>query len=346
MRYCDACDQKQESILKSVVEKHTLHGRSFDVEVIVATCANCGSEVHDEQLLDDAMKMIYKTYNELFGGLNVSEIRAVRGQYLSLGKRPFAKLIGIGPASVGRYEADPGVAMSTKILDIYRELQNNPGKIVDYYNLNSGSLSKRELNKVNEVLAPWIGGNESLVRTDSESLIPDEEIIEKLYKGYSHTALSGYREFDFDKFVNMILYFTRAGVNKTKLMKLLWFSDFYYFKKQTVSISGAVYQRLKFGPVPKDHDILLAHLQHMNIIKIDEHEHDDGWVRMEVRSAQEFDPTVLEHEELATLEKINYAFESFGSRKISDYSHEEKAWIETQNELPIDYNYAMSLREI
>ena len=144
----------------------------------------------------------------------------------------------------------------------------------------------------------------------------------------------------------MILYFTSNGVNKTKLMKLLWFSDFHYFKRQTVSISGVVYQRLQFGPVPKNHDILLAHLQHKGVIKVEEHEHEEGWVRMEVKSKQEFDPTVLDAEELATLESINRAFETSGSRQKSEYSHDERAWIETENELLIDYNYAMSLREL
>ncbi|MFD0591013.1 type II toxin-antitoxin system antitoxin SocA domain-containing protein [Paenibacillus sp. GCM10027627] len=336
MKYCDECNREQGTILQHKVESYTLHGKTFDVEILSATCEICGAEVFDEQVIDGNMSKIHTTYQELYGGLTVEEIREIRSQYPGLGKRPFAKLLNIGYASVGRYESESGAPMSSENLAIYRELKNNPRKIVDYYNQNKHNLSPRELKKTELIMNSFI---------DKESIIPDEDIIEKLYKPFSHTSLSGFREFDFEKFVNMILYFARDGVNKTKLMKLLWFSDFYHYRKQTVSISGAVYQRLQFGPVPKDHGILLAHLQHMDTIKIDE-QHEEGWVRMEVRSTQEFDPTVLDQDELATLEKIDRVFESYGSRKISDYSHEERAWIETANEFPIDYNYAMSMREI
>lgn len=337
--FCDTCDRDHELIIQSKTESFTQHGKTFDVEIVIATCGNCGDEVHVTQLFDDNLKKIRETYNNLYGGLTVEEIRQVRSQYPGLGKRPFAKLLNIGVSSVGRYESESGATMSSDNLAIYCALKNDPDKIVDYYNLNKHVLSKRELNQVEAILNSFANRNQQFI-------IPDEEIIEKLYKSYAHTSLSGYRAFDFDKFVNMILYFTRNGVNKTKLMKLLWFADFFHFKRQTVSISGAVYNRLPFGPVPKDHDILFAHLQHMGIIKVDEHEHDEGWIRMEVKAGQDYDPNLFDGEEWSILERVNTTFESFGSRKISDYSHDERAWIETDNEQSIDYTFAMDLREI
>ncbi|OME83089.1 hypothetical protein BK120_14905 [Paenibacillus sp. FSL A5-0031] len=346
MRYCDECACDQKSILKTTKELFILHGHSFEVEIVKATCGECGFEVYDEELLNNAMQNIHSTYKELFGGLTVSEIRGIRGQYPGLGKRPFAKILGIGSASVGRYESESGASMNPSILNIYRELLGNPAKIVDYYNLNHTSLSKRELIKVKHILNPWFNGNQFDERSSKELIILDEEIIENLYKAYAHTSLSGYIEFDFDKLVNMILYFARNGVDRSKLMKLLWFSDFYHFRNQTVSISGIVYHRLKYGPAPKDHDILLAHLQHMDIIKVEEYEKDEGWVHIEIRSIQEFDSTVLDDTEITTLEKIKQMFGALESWRLSECSRDERAWIETENEMPIDYKYAMGLKEI
>ncbi|MBP1990578.1 Panacea domain-containing protein [Paenibacillus eucommiae] len=125
----------------------------------------------------------------------------------------------------------------------------------------------------------------------------DEEIIEAIYRPHDFTEMAGYSEFSLDKFLHMILYFTRRGVQKTKLMKLLWYSDFLYFKRQSVSISGATYCRRKFGPVPKDHDMTLAHLQHMNIIEVDETLYDDR-ITMTVIAKEPFDSTLFTEDEI------------------------------------------------
>lgn len=55
------------------------------------------------------------------------------------------------------------------------------------------------------------------------------------------TELSSYGDFSLEKFIHLILYFATNGMLKTKLMKLLWYSDFLYFKRQTVSITGTTY---------------------------------------------------------------------------------------------------------
>ncbi len=45
-----------------------------------------------------------------------------------------------------------------------------------------------------------------------------------------------------------------------------------------------------------------------------------------------------------SMEEIERVFEKFGSRSISDYSHGERAWIDTPEEQPIHYQYASELR--
>jgi hypothetical protein len=192
-------------------------------------------------------------------------------------------------------------------------------------------------------LASWQSSNAWTI----ESIQSDEEIIEAIHRPYESIELTGYLSFNLEKFVHMVLFFTRDGVAKTKLMNLLWYADFTKFKRQTVSISGAVYTRLSFGPVPKDHEIILAHLQHMNTIRIEEMLlNDEGWTLMTVKALQEFDPSYFDVHELEILREIQYAFRNYGSRKISDYAHQERAWIETPSEHPIDYNYATDLREL
>lgn len=56
----------------------------------------------------------------------------------------------------------------------------------------------------------------------------------------------------------MVIFFTYHGVLKTKLMKLLWYTDFLMYKKYKKSISGISYLKYKYGPVPKKFNSMLG----------------------------------------------------------------------------------------
>ena len=82
-----------------------------------------------------------------------------------------------------------------------------------------------------------------------EEEIFDQDIVNILtnkYLKFNDHINSGFSNFDFNKFSNIVLYFTKniPKVSKTKLMKLLFYSDFKNYKEYGVSVSGIVYQRL------------------------------------------------------------------------------------------------------
>ncbi len=56
-----------------------------------------------------------------------------------------------------------------------------------------------------------------------------------------------------EKLINAIIYFAKNTkfCGKTKLMKLLYYLDFYHFKETGKSVTGESYEAWKMGPVPK-----------------------------------------------------------------------------------------------
>ncbi|CAM4421056.1 DUF4065 domain-containing protein [Paenibacillus alkaliterrae] len=339
MRYCDECGAEGPSTTIERPKTFTVRGKEIEIQQTIAVCDK-GHKVYDEELDNASILLATHKYAEQYG-MPAEQIHAVRQQY-GIGYRPFAKIIGIGSASLRRHESGELLPSETH-LDIYKRLQADPGMIHKYYQRHKGKLSTREQKQAENVLASWQASTSLTI----ESIQSDEEIIEAIHRPYESTELTGYLSFNLEKFIHMVLFFTRDGVAKTKLMKLLWYADFMKFKRQTVSISGAVYERLPFGPVPKDHEITLAHLQHMNVIRIEETIiNDEGWTMMSVKASQQFDPSYFDVHELDILREIEYAFRNYGSRKISDYAHQERAWIETPSEHPIDYKYATDLREL
>ena len=62
------------------------------------------------------------------------------------------------------------------------------------------------------------------------------------------------------KLFNAILFFCKGRVLKTKLNKLLFYADFKHFKEYAVSITGARYARIPFGPAPDKYAFYFATL--------------------------------------------------------------------------------------
>lgn len=57
-----------------------------------------------------------------------------------------------------------------------------------------------------------------------------------------------------EKLINAIIYFAKQTKHcgKTKLLKLLYFLDFYHFKQTAKSVTGLEYFAWEQGPVPKE----------------------------------------------------------------------------------------------
>ncbi|CAH1213289.1 hypothetical protein PAECIP111893_03663 [Paenibacillus plantiphilus] len=334
INYCESCHTEHTYTIKKELQLFRFREQDIELERRIAFCNHCGSLIDVEELESETMVNVARMYTEKYG-LTSLEIQNVRQQY-KLGVRPFAKLLNIGSASVTRYES--GSLPQATHLELYKRLQQHPHVILEFFNRNKGSLSSRELKMVEASLDAWTMAEQSFQT--------DEQIIESIYRSHEVTDLAGYSDFSLEKFIHMILYFATNGVLKTKLMKLMWYSDFLYFKRQTVSITGATYVKYPYGPVPKDHEIALAHLQHMNVIEVDERTNDEGWTMMMIQSSEPFDSTIFSDDELKTMQEIEAHFRDYGSRKISEYAHNEIGWLETVDKQPISYRYAEKLREL
>ena len=344
MHYCDECRVDRQPREETVRRTFIVHGKEVMASFKIFVCPVCETELYDEDLANDSMRAINEAYAAKYG-MTAEEIRSIRVLYKGLGIRPYAKILGMGPATISRHEA--GFSPSEEHLAIYRELQADPRRILAYFSRNNEKLSSRELKKTREVLTHWRAEHTGVVSTPVEAMQDDEEIIESIHKPYEFSELTGYTSFNLEKLINMTLYFSRNGINITRLMKHLWYTDMFNYRHQTVSVSGAVYTRKQFGPVPMDHDIMMAHLEHMGVIEIEETiENEEGWTKKTVKSKVIFEPSLFTNHELALMEKVERAFAGLGSRAISAFSHKERAWIETPPGEPINYNFAMDLQDL
>lgn len=116
---------------------------------------------------------------------------------------------------------------------------------------------------------------------------------------------SGFKQFDFQKFAQVVLFFAQKieQLWKTKLNKLLFYADFLNFRESTVSLTGARYLKFNHGPVPQDYEMLFWSLKESGLINIRVAQAIDYSGEL-IQPLTEFDPDVFTKEELEVLEQV------------------------------------------
>ena len=327
VHYCDHCDRYVKAFCGSIDETYPVRGENIMIQAKVAICKECNRPVFDEHLDEKNLQKAYDIYRRNNDILSPSDIRQIREQY-GLSQRAFASLLGFGDVTIHRYET--GALPDTTHNAIIRHLARK------------GNMKTWLQDRADDL-------PESLVKTVKENLegtqCAAKEALLNLFDDDAGGPDHGYRRFSLEKVAELCCYFAESVSDlwQTKLLKLLWYADFYHFKKHAVSITGLKYVHLPFGPVPDNYDALL-HLLQMDgyIEKQPRFQYDlEGEV---IRAAQDHRPgSWLDEEEQATVRMVADHLASLTSRQISDKSHREPAWLETTNGECIPYSYADDL---
>jgi hypothetical protein len=168
-------------------------------------------------------------------------------------------------------------------------------------------------------------------------------LFEEQFGRYAPDEFSGYRKLDSQKLFNAILFFSVGGQLKTKLNKLLFYADFKHFKEYSVSITGARYVHLQYGPVPDDYDYYFAELSREHYLGVEE-EVLGNYTGFKCVTRVEPDLGAFDQSERDVLQQVINYFREFGSAEIMKFSHEEAAYTSTMEGETISYLHAENLR--
>lgn len=329
VKYCDKCQKDLEASIIERSASYSFKGETFELIERVLQCP-CGEDLYDELLDSETMKTLVELYQERVG-LSLEEIKSIRSQY-GLSMDLFSRILGWSKATIVRYETGKYIPDSSH-MHVLKHLKEKPEAIDEYFKFNKHKFNEKEQMKLIDKLSS----------NDRNSV--EKGLVEALninYKLHEKTVDSGFISFDLSKLINMILFFTQNGIKKTKLMKLLFYSDFLNYKRNLISMTGMPYVRLPYGPVPKDHDLLLSTIEKNEFIDIN-YDFYNEYTFINIKAKKAFDDTVFNEEENNILRSIQEHFNDYGSVAISEYSHKEDGWENTEDRDVISYDYAHSL---
>ena len=330
-RYCDECGKEVETKVVTQKECYDVCGEQIEVDAQVLVCADCGEELFCEELDSATLVSAYNEYRRRHKLLLPEEIKKIREQY-GLSQRSFAKLLNWGDKTICRYENG---SVQDKAHNSLLLFLRNPKNMRTYLMENEIAIDEKQKIRLLDTVEKLENNAEYRA---------ERVFFEKIFSKVPCEE-NGFKGFDYEKLCAMVLFFAHKSPEllKTKLMKLLNYSDMIYYKENGVSMSGLRYAHLPYGPVPENFDILFGRMSIDNIAYI-EVIYENGYEKHQVIPEKAIPDNILSAEELEVLERIYDKFKDFGSVEISNYSHKEKGYSATKQGEIISYSYAKDIQ--
>ncbi|MCK9526561.1 MAG: DUF4065 domain-containing protein [Limnochordia bacterium] len=325
--FCFRCGRVVDTERKSVQETYAVRGEEISLSADVHHCQECGEQIFHEELDRKNLDRVYAEFRKRRGVVSPERIQAIRTQY-DLSQRALGRLLRLGEITIHRYENGslPSDAHNELLV-----LIEDPANV------------KRLLDEVGSDLSPSEETNlrsrlETLLRTDVEKLYV--ESAQNLLGDYQPSIFSGFTKFNPGKVKEMVALACNqiTALSKTKLMKMLFYSDFLHFKDNGISISGLRYAHLPYGPAVHGWSAMLAWLEHEGIVELSPTEQD--W---DLITSSWVPEVALQENELETIKRVMQELGKFSAKELSDLSHLEKAYRETKKGDLISYEYALDL---
>ncbi|MEN8155909.1 MAG: type II toxin-antitoxin system antitoxin SocA domain-containing protein [Bacteroidota bacterium] len=293
----------------------------------------------DEQFEDDAFAQI--NYNQLVNQYRVKyntpfpeQIIAIREKY-SLSAAKMSEILGFGTNGYRQYESGEVPNQSNAKLIQLAEDPHEFKKLVDYCT----TLNQKLIEKTNRTI-------ENLLEEQKRHKF--EKQLENYFFGTcSPNSLTGYKTPSLKKFSEMVVFFTeKLQPWKTKLNKLLFYSDFIMHQQTGFSMSGVQYRAIPMGPVPNNFNSIFEFLANKDDIEIYYTSFADGGTGEQFKPTQNktFSSELFTEKELEILNAVADRFKNTSTNEIIEISHREKAWIDNNTDRKlIDYNYSFEL---
>lgn len=328
----------KEMVLRKEPRTMTFRKEEFTITYHYFLCEDSGEQFTTAELDEIDINQLYNQYREKYNIPFPDEIKAIRDKY-GLSAAKMAEALGFGANVYRNYENGEVPNESNGKLIRLAQTSNNFCTLVRDSKTLDPRAKENILEKINDLMREE-QRNSYVVDLHEYflgSLVPDE--------------FTGYRKPHLDRLIEMIVFFTeQLEPYKTKLNKLLFYSDFVSFRKTCYSLSGTRYAAIDLGPVPNNFESIFDFAHKNGHITIEHKEFDNGgWGAIfHPVAGRTFNKGLFSTEELETLTFVADTFRTISAKEIKDLTHREKAWKENfeKGKQLIGYKYGFELETI
>lgn len=322
---CDNCLCKN-TYTKEYEHNYNIKGQTIKFVSTRRFCKQCNSLVYDAELDNEASRKAIELYNKEYG-ISKEDIINLRNKY-NLSQELFSKIIGCAKKTLVSYEKGTAIPNDNYVI-IINSLISKPDTIITLIESNKIQFTNKEYNKIQERLSKFSNNEQQLFYN----------------KDFEPSEYNGYTKINKDKIKNLILMLANKGILKTKLLKEMFYADFLSYKNIGASITGLEYAKLPYGPVPDNFEKIITEFKNEELISYNI-EYKNEYELHNIKCTSEIDESVFTEEEVSIINKVINFFKDYKSKEIADFSHQEKAYIETKLSEKISYDYAFDIERL
>lgn len=234
-------------------------------------------------------------------------------------------------AAADRYRELNNLLTAEQIVKYREAMGMSQAAFARYLNVGEASIKRWETYFIQD------NSQDDHIKLKCDESYAETNYLNVHWKFQKPDIFSGNKKFSLELFKNITLFLvTKTHESMIFLNKLHFYIDFYHFKKYGVSITGARYVPLKYGPCPDQYKSIYDSFDKNGILSSPEKFKYDTQIQPDL--------TIFDEQEKATLEYIYSLYSKRGARYLYDLSHKEKGYKDTSECTFISYEYANDLK--
>lgn len=233
-------------------------------------------------------------------------------------------------AAADQYRRLHHLLTSDEIIKFRQALGMSQIAFANYLKVGEASVKRWETYYVQDPV------QDENIRLKCDEAYADSNALSVHWKIHPADIYSGKRRFNWELFKQAVCYLVELTRSPLFLNKALFYLDFIHFKKYGMSITGARYIHLEYGPCPDQYQNLFELLMHDGTLTAISHH--------ELKSSVKADLSVFDETEKETLHFVADLVRKDQGKKLLEMSHQELAFKKTQAMQIISYELAKHLK--
>ncbi len=232
--------------------------------------------------------------------------------------------------SADAYRKKHGLLTSEEIVRFRNLLGMSQTAFANYLKVGEASIKRWETYFVQDLV------QDEHIRLKCDEAYAEYNALQVHWKSHSPDIFSGNRKFSLELFKQAVCYLVGFAKSPIFLNKALFYADFKHFQLYGVSITGARYVHMEYGPCPDQYQSLIQTLLNEGVLVPAGHH--------KIKSQGKADLSIFDDVERQTLELVAKLVKEDGGKKLLDLSHEEQAYRKTEPLQFISYEFAKSIK--
>lgn len=292
-------------------------------------CVDTQEQFTTTELDEINIGQVYNQYRAKYGIPFPDEIKGIRELY-GLSASKMSEILGLGANQYRLYENGemPSEAIGKTLKSIM-----SPTIFLTYVHNAEYQFDPQDFAKICEKLER------------AGKLVEDKHSV-RIYNMVRRSSINGYAQLNQSKVKNIMLYLINklGGVFNTKMNKLLFYIDFYSYKRRGCGMTGLSYKAIQYGPVPEKWNVLYGSIEDIESEIVSFSSGNSG-ERLVSQIAP--DMTAITPEEQCILDEIICKLGRKSANQLSELSHHENAWLKFKDtSCYIDYTEAFTLKAL